>query len=103
MACLANQTSRSRLIRKRGWDFLRPSGIFCGRCSRAASGCKETPSGCWRSNAVFHHEFHWTAEQGIAEEEALKEGMEEMSKEFTEKGSALTRKPKVTAPMVRPV
>lgn len=28
-----------------------------------------------------------TAEQGIAEEEALKKGMEEKSKEFTDKGS----------------
>ena len=31
----------------------------------------------------------YAAEQGIAEEEALKKGMEEKSKEFTEKGSEL--------------
>jgi len=33
-----------------------------------------------------------TAEQGIAEEEALKKGMEEKSREFTEKGSELYAK-----------
>ena len=33
-----------------------------------------------------------TAEQGIAEEEALKKGMEEKSKEFAEKGSELYAK-----------
>lgn len=32
------------------------------------------------------------AEQGIAEEEALKSGMEEKSKEFVEKGSELYAK-----------
>jgi phosphomethylpyrimidine synthase len=31
----------------------------------------------------------YAAEQGIAEEEALKKGMEEKSREFTEKGSEL--------------
>jgi hypothetical protein len=44
-------------IRKHGWDCLRASGIFCGHCSRAASGCDETRTGCWRSNAVFRREF----------------------------------------------
>jgi hypothetical protein len=34
----------------------------------------------------------YAAEQGIAEEEALKKGMEEKSKEFTEKGSELYAK-----------
>jgi phosphomethylpyrimidine synthase len=34
----------------------------------------------------------YAAEQGIAEEEALKKGMEEMSREFTEKGSELYAK-----------
>ncbi len=33
----------------------------------------------------------YAAEQGIAEEEALKIGMEEKSKEFVEAGSALYR------------
>ena len=33
-----------------------------------------------------------TAEFGIAEEEALKKGMEEKSREFTEKGSELYAK-----------
>jgi phosphomethylpyrimidine synthase len=31
----------------------------------------------------------YAAEQGIAEEEALKKGMEKKSREFTEKGSEL--------------
>ena len=31
----------------------------------------------------------YAAEQGIAEEEALKKGMEDKSREFTEKGSEL--------------
>ena len=34
----------------------------------------------------------YAAEQGIAEEEALKKGMEEKSREFTEKGSELYAK-----------
>jgi phosphomethylpyrimidine synthase len=34
----------------------------------------------------------YAAEQGIAEEEALKKGMEEKSKEFAEKGSELYAK-----------
>ena len=34
----------------------------------------------------------YAAEQGIAEEEALKKGMEEKSREFTEKGSELYTK-----------
>ena len=34
----------------------------------------------------------YAAEQGIAEEEALKKGMEEKSREFTEKGSKLYAK-----------
>ena len=34
----------------------------------------------------------YAAEQGIAEEEALKKGMEEKSKEFVEKGSELYAK-----------
>jgi phosphomethylpyrimidine synthase len=34
----------------------------------------------------------YAAEQGIAEEEALKKGMEEKSKEFTEMGSELYAK-----------
>ncbi len=34
----------------------------------------------------------YAAEQGIAEEEALKKGMEEKSKEFTEKGARFTRR-----------
>ena len=34
----------------------------------------------------------YAAEQGIAEEEALKKGMEEQSREFTEKGSELYAK-----------
>ena len=33
-----------------------------------------------------------TAEQGIAEEEALKKGMEEKSKEFVEKGAEVYAK-----------
>src|SRR5215204_4032784 len=57
MPWLENRTSRSLPIRKRGWDFLRASGIFCGRCSRGASGYKEAPNGCWHSSAVFHHEI----------------------------------------------
>src|SRR5215204_1647833 len=52
-----NRTSRSLPMRKRGWDFLRASGLFCGRCSRAASGYKEAPNGCWHSSAVSHHEI----------------------------------------------
>jgi hypothetical protein len=44
-------------------DSLRASGIFCGRCSRAASGCKETRSGCWRSNAVSRREFELIYDQ----------------------------------------
>ena len=34
----------------------------------------------------------YAAEQGIAEEEALKKGMEEKSKEFAEKGARFTRR-----------
>jgi phosphomethylpyrimidine synthase len=34
----------------------------------------------------------YAAEQGLAEEEALKMGMEEKSREFTEKGSELYAK-----------
>ena len=34
----------------------------------------------------------YAAEQGIAEEDALKKGMEEKSREFTEKGSELYAK-----------
>jgi len=34
----------------------------------------------------------YAAEQGIAEEEALKKGMEEKSKEFAEKGNELYAK-----------
>ena len=34
----------------------------------------------------------YAAEQGIAEEEALKKGMEKNSREFTEKGSELYAK-----------
>ncbi len=34
----------------------------------------------------------YAAEQGIAEEEALKKGMDEESREFTEKGSELYAK-----------
>jgi phosphomethylpyrimidine synthase len=34
----------------------------------------------------------YAAEQGIAEEEPLKKGMEEKSREFTEKGSKLYAK-----------
>ena len=34
----------------------------------------------------------YAAEQGIAEEEALKKGMEEKSREFTEKGGELYAK-----------
>jgi phosphomethylpyrimidine synthase len=34
----------------------------------------------------------YAAEQGIAEEEALKKGMEEKSREFTEKGAELYAK-----------
>ena len=34
----------------------------------------------------------YAAEQGIAEEEALKKGMEEKSREFTEKGNELYAK-----------
>ena len=36
--------------------------------------------------------WKYAAEQGIAEEEALKKGMEEKSHEFTEKGSELYAK-----------
>ena len=36
--------------------------------------------------------WKYAAEQGIAEEEALKKGMEEKSREFTKKGSALYAK-----------
>ena len=34
----------------------------------------------------------YAAEQGIAEEEALKRGMEEKSRKFTEKGVSFTRR-----------
>jgi phosphomethylpyrimidine synthase len=35
----------------------------------------------------------YAAEQGLAEEEALKSGMKDKSREFTEKGSELYAKP----------
>ena len=35
---------------------------------------------------------HGTAEEGIAEDEALKQGMEDESSDFTEKGSELYAK-----------
>ncbi len=39
----------------------------------------------------------YAAEEGIAEEEALKKGMEEKSREFTEKGSELYAKARETS------
>ena len=41
---------------------------------------------------VTEHALNYATEQGIAEEEALKNGMEEKSREFTEKGSELYAK-----------
>jgi hypothetical protein len=38
-----------------------------------------------------------TAEQGVSEEEALKRGMEEKSKEFVEKGAEVYAKAQVLA------
>src|SRR5439155_7265893 len=43
-------------MRKRGWDFWRVSEIWCGPCSRVASGCGETRNGCWRSGVAFLHD-----------------------------------------------
>jgi type I restriction-modification system DNA methylase subunit len=45
-----------------------------------------------RSMKITEEVRKYAAEQGIAEEEALKQGMEEKSREFTEKGSELYAK-----------
>ena len=44
----------------------------------------------------------YAAEQGVSDEEALKRGMEEKSKEFVEKALKLTRKQKSAAPFTSP-
>ena len=57
------------------------TGHFCSMCG---------PHFC--SMKITEDVRKYAAEQGIAEEEALKKGMEEKSKEFTEKGSELYAK-----------
>jgi phosphomethylpyrimidine synthase len=44
---------------------------------------------------IAEHIRKYAAEQGISEEEALKKGMEEKSREFTEKGSELYAKAQI--------
>ena len=47
----------------------------------------------WLRDALLTEDVRkYAAEQGIAEEEALKKGREEKSREFTEKGSELYAK-----------
>jgi hypothetical protein len=44
------------------------------------------------SNEITADVLKYTAKQGVSEQEALEKGMEEKSREFTEKGSALYAK-----------
>jgi phosphomethylpyrimidine synthase len=57
--------------------------FFIVRRSRDEDGC---------SMKITEDVRKYAAEQGIAEEEALKKGMEEKSKEFVEKGAKVYTK-----------
>ena len=67
---------------------------------KASSATKTSASNAWTSEhgphfcsmKITEDVRKYAAEQGIAEEEALKKGMEEKSREFTEKGSELYAK-----------